>query len=165
MRPGTRKELPCFTRVLKTITSADPQPSANGLAVPLLIKLAPGEKIVINGVAVENGGDHTTLRILNQAHILRAKDILTFEEVNTPAKRIYYALQCLYLFSENQELHLEAARNFLDDFAKAAPSSAPLICEIVDHLQRNDSYQMLKVAKKLVEYERKILDHAAPKQV
>ncbi len=163
--PGLRKELPCFTRVLKTMVCANPQPSANGLAVPLLIKLAPGEKIVINGVAVENGGDHTTLRILNQAHILRAKDILTFEEVDTPAKRIYYALQCLYLFSENQELHLEAARSFLDDFAKAAPSSATLICEIIDHLQRNDSYQMLKVAKKLMEYERKILEHAPPKPV
>ena len=127
--------------------------------MPLLIKLAPGEKIVINGVAVENGGDHTTLRILNQANILRAKDILTFTEASTPAKRIYYALQCLYLFSDNQEQHLEHARTYLDDFVKAAPSSAPLICEIIDHLQRSDFYQMLKVAKKLVEYERKLLEH------
>ena len=129
--------------------------------MPLLIKLAPGEKIVINGVVVENGGDHTTLRILNQAHVLRAKDILTFDEANSPAKRIYYALQCLYLFPETQEQSLEAARGFIEDFVKAAPSSAPLVREIADHLKRNDSYQMLKVAKKLVEYERRILDNVA----
>jgi flagellar protein FlbT len=127
--------------------------------VPLLIKLAPGEKIVINGVVVENGGDHTTLRILNQAHVLRAKDILTFDEANSPAKRVYYALQCLYLFPDHQEQYLDSARQFIDDFAKAVPSSGPLITEIIDHLKRSDSYQMLKVAKKLVEYERRILDN------
>ena len=129
--------------------------------MPLLIKLAPGEKIVINGVVVENGGDHTTLRILNQAHVLRAKDILTFEEADSPAKRVYYTLQCLYLFPDNQKQYLESARNFMDDFQKAAPSSGPLIDEIINHLKRNDSYQMLKVAKKLVEYERRILNHVA----
>jgi flagellar protein FlbT len=130
--------------------------------VPLLIKLAPGEKIVINGVVVENGGDHTTLRILNQAHVLRAKDILTFEEANTPARRIYYALQCLYLFPDNQEQSLDSARGFIDDFLKAAPSSSPLVSEIANHLKRGDSYQMLKVAKKLVEYERRIMSNATP---
>jgi flagellar biosynthesis repressor protein FlbT len=129
--------------------------------VPLLIKLAPGEKIVINGVVVENGGDHATLRILNHAHILRAKDILTFEEATSPAKRIYYFLQCFYLFQDNQQQHLETARTFMDDFVRAAPSSEPLIAEISDHLNRKDSYQMLKVAKKLVEHERRILNHVS----
>jgi len=129
--------------------------------VPLLIKLAPGEKIVINGVVVENGGDHTTLRILNQAHVLRAKDILTFDEANSPAKRVYYALQCFYLFHDDREQHLQAARGYLDDFVKAAPSSAPLVNQIAEHLMRDDSYQMLKVAKKLVEYEKRILDNVA----
>ena len=132
-----------------------------GPPLPLLIKLAPGEKIVLNGVVVENGGDHTTLRILNQAHVLRARDILTFEEASSPARRVYYALQCLYLFPDNQQQYLESARTFMDDFFKAVPSSAPLISEINNHLSRNDSYQMLKVAKKLVEYERRILDNVA----
>lgn len=131
--------------------------------MPLLIKLAPGEKIVINGVVVENGGDHTTLRILNQAHVLRAKDILTFEEANSPAKRIYYTLQCLYLFQDNHAQHLELARSYMDDFVKAAPSSEPLIRDITTHLTQNNSYQMLKVAKKLVDYEKRILDNVAPR--
>ena len=130
--------------------------------MPLLIKLAPGEKIVINGVVVENGGDHTTLRILNQAHVLRAKDILTFAEANSPAKRIYYSLQCFYLFYEDREQHLATARAYMADFVQAAPSSAPLIDQIADHLTRNDSYQMLKVAKKLVEYEKRILENVSP---
>ena len=129
--------------------------------MPLLIKLAPGEKIVINGVVVENGGDHTTLRILNQANVLRGKDILTFDEANTPARRIYYALQCVYLFPNDQEQYLDSARAFLDDFVKAVPSSGPLINDIANHLNRNDPYQMLKVAKKLVEYEKRILDNVA----
>jgi flagellar protein FlbT len=126
-----------------------------------LIKLAPGEKIVINGIVVENGGDHTTLRILNQAHILRAKDILTFDEASSPARRIYYFLQCLYLFPDNQQQYLESARTLMDDFVAAAPSSTALINEIVDHLERSDSYQMLKVAKKLMEYERRILSNVS----
>ena len=133
--------------------------------MPLLIKLAPGEKIVINGVVVENGGDHATLRILNQAHVLRGKDILTFEEATSPAKRIYYALQCCYLFPDGQGTHLEQARGYMEDFVAAAPSSGALVGEIIEHLRRNDSYQMLKVARKLVEYERRILDHVATSPV
>ena len=133
--------------------------------MPLLIKLAPGEKIVINGVVVENGGDHTTLRILNQANVLRAKDILTFDEANSPAKRIYYALQCLYLFPNSQEQYLQSAHSFMNDFIRAAPSSNILIGEIIDHLQKSDPYQMLKVAKKLVEYERRILENVASEPV
>lgn len=129
--------------------------------MPLLIKLAPGEKIVINGVVVENGGDHTTLRILNQAHVLRAKDIVTFEEANSPARRIYYALQCLYLFQDNHAQHLEQARAYMNEFVAAVPSSAPLVEEIIKHLTQNNSYQMLKVAKKLVEYEKRILDNVS----
>ncbi len=129
--------------------------------MPLLIKLAPGEKIVINGVVVENGGDHTTLRILNQANILRAKDILTYDEAASPARRIYYSLQCLYLFPDNQQQYLESARTFMDDFAQAVPSSSPMIAQIIEHLNRNDSYQMLKVAKKLMEYEKRIMDNVS----
>jgi len=130
--------------------------------VPLLIKLAPGEKIVINGVVIENGGEHAVLRILNQANLLRARDILTFEEAVTPAKRVYYALQGLYLFPDNQKEYLDSAQTYISDFVAAAPSSRSLIDEITGHMNRGELYQMLKTAKKLVEYERRILDNVAP---
>ena len=129
--------------------------------MPLVIKLAPSEKIVINGVVIENGGNHSVLRILNQASLLRAKDILTLDEANSPAKRIYFALQCLYLFPENGEEYLGRANQLIAEFLAAAPSSEPLITLIKEGLKRGESYQTLKVARQLVELETRIIEHAA----
>jgi flagellar protein FlbT len=133
--------------------------------VPLLIKLTPGEKIVVNGVVIENGGEHAVLRVLNQAHLLRARDILTFDEATTPARRVYYALQCLYLFPDNQKEYLESAQAYISEFLEAVPSSRGLVDEITECLSQGEMYQMLKAAKKLVEYERRILENVASHQV
>jgi len=131
------------------------------LAVPLVIKLAPAEKIVINGVVIENGGNHSILRVLNQANLLRAKDILTIEEADTPAKRIYFSLQCLYLFPDNGEEYLGRAKVLIGEFLVAAPSSEPLITTILESLRRGEFYQTLKQARQLVELETRILENAA----
>lgn len=130
--------------------------------MPLLIRLAPGEKIVINGVVVENGGEHAVLRVLNQAHLLRAKDILTYTEANTPARRIYYALQCLYLFPGDRAQYIAEAQGFMEDFVRAAPSSQQIIQDIAASLDSGEHYQMLKHARKLVEHERRIMENVAP---
>ncbi|MBI1208674.1 MAG: flagellum biosynthesis protein FlbT [Azospirillum sp.] len=129
--------------------------------VPLLIKLAPSEKIVINGVVIENAGGNSTLRILNQANVLRAKDILTYDEAGSPARRIYYALQCLYLFSEDREKYLDLVQTLMIEFVTAAPSSEPLISQIIIELDQGDYYQTLKTARRLLDHEQRILDHAA----
>lgn len=60
----------------------------------LVIKLAPGERVLINGAVVENGDRRTRLSILTPgANILRLRDAIHPEEVNTPVRRVCYIAQ------------------------------------------------------------------------
>ncbi len=91
--------------------------------MPLKLSLAKGEKFIVNGAVIRNDGDHTDLVFENQSYILRQKDILTTETAATPASRIYFALQCAYLFPEKAENYLDTFTELLNDYLEAAPSA------------------------------------------
>ncbi|HEY5278518.1 MAG TPA: flagellar biosynthesis repressor FlbT, partial [Pseudolabrys sp.] len=62
----------------------------------LKVELKPGERLILGECLVTNGEQRTRLLIEGQAAILREKEIMTPELANTPAKRIYLALQIMY---------------------------------------------------------------------
>lgn len=127
--------------------------------MPLKITLAPEEKIIVNGVVIANGGAQATLSIMNQAQILRGKEILTADDANTPASRVYYVLQCHYLFPERAEDYRRTAEDFLTDYAQAAPSGAAIVDDIRTQLRSGQAYAALRAAKALLAHEREILAH------
>ncbi len=60
----------------------------------LVIKLKPNEKVLVNGVILQNGDRAASIRVRsNNVSILRARDAIQKEEANTPLKRIYYVAQ------------------------------------------------------------------------
>ncbi len=60
----------------------------------LVIKLAPGERLLINGAVVENGDRRSRLSILTpKANILRLRDALHPEQARTPVSRVCYIAQ------------------------------------------------------------------------
>ncbi len=62
----------------------------------LVLKIAPGERFIVNGALLENGDKPARIRISdNNVRVLRCRDALRPEEVDTPVKRIYYAIQLL----------------------------------------------------------------------
>lgn len=62
----------------------------------LVLKLGPKERILINGVVVENGDRRGRVHILTpNAKILRLKDAIHPDEVNTPVRRVCYILQLI----------------------------------------------------------------------
>jgi len=133
--------------------------------VPLKLTLAPEEKIIVNGAVLTNAGSPATLTVLNQAQILRGKDILTEQDATSPATRVYYVVQCAYLFADHAADYLKAAASFLDDYATAAPSGAPIVSKIKQQLADGTVYQALRSAKKLLAHEKEVLahvSHAAP---
>ena len=66
--------------------------------MPLTINLKPRERLIVNGVVIENSGQLAKILIHNNAALLREKDIITEQQATTPARRIYFAIQCEYLF-------------------------------------------------------------------
>lgn len=60
----------------------------------LVLKLAPHERVLINGAVVENGDKRSRLAIMTpNANILRLRDAIHPEEVNTPVRRVCYIAQ------------------------------------------------------------------------
>lgn len=60
----------------------------------LVLKLAPRERVLINGAVIENGERRTRISIMTpNANILRLKDALHPDEAKTPVRRVCYIAQ------------------------------------------------------------------------
>lgn len=60
----------------------------------LVLKLAPRERVLINGAVIENGDKRSRLAVVTpNANILRLRDAIHPEEVNTPVRRVCYIAQ------------------------------------------------------------------------
>ena len=60
----------------------------------LVLKLGPHERVLINGAVIENGDKRSRLAIMTpNANILRLRDAIHPEEVNTPVRRVCYIAQ------------------------------------------------------------------------
>ncbi|MEL7343521.1 MAG: flagellar biosynthesis repressor FlbT [Pseudomonadota bacterium] len=60
----------------------------------LVLKLAPKERVLINGAVIENGDRRSRLSIMTpNANILRLRDAIHPEDAKTPVKRVCYIAQ------------------------------------------------------------------------
>jgi flagellar protein FlbT len=60
----------------------------------LVLKLAPKERVLVNGAVIENGDRRSRLAVLTpNANILRLRDAIHPEQVNTPVRRVCYIAQ------------------------------------------------------------------------
>lgn len=121
--------------------------------MPLRIKLPAKEKVIINGAVIENAGDATTIILHNKVDILRRKEVMSEEDAVTPSRRVYYALQCAYLFKNERKKYLISFQEFLNDYVAAAPSSADMAGKVVDLVDQERYYEALRKTLKLVEHE------------
>jgi flagellar protein FlbT len=125
----------------------------------LKVELKPNERIIIGNSVIRNGEQRTRFFIEGEAPILREKDILTPTTADTPGKKVYLAVQLMYLqgdLSSHNEIYFPLVRDFLN----AAPSAMPLIAEINNRILSGDLYKALRSAKKLVAYEQDLMEHA-----
>lgn len=126
----------------------------------LKVELKPGERLIIGNCVVTNSDQRTRLFIDGKAPILREKDILTAETANSPAKRVYLAVQLMYL-DETAEKVRRQYITLINDLVQAAPSMLPLIDEMNNEILTGAMYKALKAAKRLISYEEEILSNAA----
>ena len=125
----------------------------------LKVELKPNECIIIGNCVVTNTEQRARLLIDgDNVPILREKDIMTPATADTPAKLVYLAVQLMYISPDPQVSH-GTYFSLLRDIVTAVPSAWPIIEGINIHILNGDLYQALKEARKLVAYEKKLLDH------
>lgn len=126
----------------------------------LKVELKPGERLIVGNCVITNSDQRTRLFIEGKAAILREKDILTFASANTPAKRIYLAVQLMYL-EDNIETFRTDYISLVNDIVQAAPSCIGIIDQMNNEILTGSLYKALKVAKKLIQFEQDTIANAA----
>jgi len=125
----------------------------------LKVELKPGERLIVGNCVITNSDQRTRLFIDGKAPILREKDILTFETADSPAKRIYFAVQLMYIHEDVAKLS-EDYFKLVNDIVLAAPSTIRIVDEINNEILTGQLYKALKAAKKLIQYEQELLANA-----
>jgi len=126
----------------------------------LKVELKPGERIVIGRSVVTNGQSRTSLLIDGADPVLRERDILRESDADTPAKRIAYAVQMMYLAGGTKTL-LPIYTELTRDALHAAPSMAKIVDAMTNCVLTGQLYKAFREARKLIAHEASIFDHAS----
>jgi flagellar protein FlbT len=132
----------------------------------LVLELRQGEMMIVNGAPIRFR-TKSRIELTAKARFLFGKQIMAPDQVDSPARRIYFALQSAYIGSAEERIQgLAAARVFIDAFKQATTSA--LACEILDRAlaasEADDCYQALKLARRVIRHEDSVLgrsDHPA----
>jgi flagellar protein FlbT len=124
----------------------------------LKITLKPNEKMILGGTVIFNGSSSSSDLIIEyKVPILRQKDILSEKDANSPSKRIYFAIQLMYIDEENRNIHQDIYLKLAKELVQAAPSTTGLIDKISEYILSDKYYPALKLAKNLIAYEEEAL--------
>ncbi len=122
----------------------------------LIIDLKPGEKILVGTAVITNDSQRTRLHIAGDAPILREKDIMKEEDANSPCRRIYFLIQCMYI-SPRPDEYFDKYFGMIHDIQDAAPSTSLFFAAINEKIMAAHYYQAMKEARALIKYEDKLL--------
>jgi flagellar biosynthesis repressor protein FlbT len=123
----------------------------------LVIDLKPGEKILIGTAVITNDDQRTRLHISGEAPILREKDVLQEHEANTPCKKVYFLVQCMYLARNPRDYHPKYFE-MLKLIQQAAPSTSLYFLRINEQIIEGHYYKALREAKDLITHETELLE-------
>lgn len=122
----------------------------------LVIDLKPGEKILIGTAVITNDAQRTRLHIAGDAPILREKDVMREEDADTPCKKIYFLIQCMYMSPTPQDYH-RAYFETIKEIQHTAPTTAFFFLAINEKIIEGSYYKAMREARELVKYEEELI--------
>lgn len=127
----------------------------------LRITLRDGEKMILNGAVVRAVG-RTQLCVENGAAVLRGRDVMTPDEAETPARRLYFACMMAYIDPDNLDSYREDMLVLMADLLSAFQlTEARAICTtFAEKIATNQFYRALSDCRWLIAYETEALARA-----
>jgi flagellar protein FlbT len=125
----------------------------------LVLELKPGEMMVINGAAIRFC-TKSRIELTSRARFLFGKQIMPPDKATTPASRIYYALQTVYIGTDDERvLATEELSKLIGMFRDATTSaSVKLILDTLERCAGNGDYYMaLKLGRRIIRHEEAVL--------
>lgn len=130
----------------------------------LVLKLGPYERVLINGAVIENGDRRSRIAVMTpNANILRLRDAIHPEQVNTPVRRVCYVVQLVLsgdagaAEAQQQVLRgIEQLSQVLTD-----PDSRTLLASATAWVIEGQHYQALRALRSLLPREERLFAAAA----
>ena len=114
----------------------------------LKISLKPQEKIVVNGAVIANGDRTSHLHFLNDARLLREKDIMVEEAVKTDEDYFYFLIQLIYIDPEHAKRYRLQLGKIAKMIAGAHPDREEIVESILFTLDAGHIYEAMRDCRK-----------------
>ncbi len=132
----------------------------------LVLKLAAHERFVVNGGVLENGDKPSRIRISDNVRVLRLRDALRPDQVDTPVSQVYYAIQLLITGDLEEAATLPAIHRECRALAEVFdPISAELIPTLEEMISRGNYYSALCHLRQIMVMESELLKMAPTTKV
>lgn len=126
----------------------------------LVLKLNPKERVLVNGAVIENGDRRCRLSIMTpNANILRLRDAIRPDEVNTPVRRVCYIAQLVLsgdVTPDNAKDQIIRGIEQLSQVLRDEDSRSHLDAA-TDAVTKTDFYRTLKALRNLLPREARLL--------
>ncbi|MFA3919742.1 flagellar biosynthesis repressor FlbT [Ruegeria hyattellae] len=126
----------------------------------LVLKLAPKERVLINGAVIENGDRRGRLSIVTpDANILRLRDAIHPTDATTPVRRACYALQLVLSGDCDPGEAKQALLRRIEELSQVFTDhdSRSALAEATDALIGAHHYRCLKALRALLPREDRVL--------
>jgi flagellar biosynthesis repressor protein FlbT len=130
----------------------------------LVLKLGPRERVMINGVVMENGDRRTRLEIITpDAKVLRLRDAIHPDEATTPVRRVAYVAQLVLAGEADPD---EGRRQLLRGIEQLAQvfrdeDSQARLTEATASVAEGRIYQAMRALRSLMPQEARLLGAVA----
>jgi flagellar protein FlbT len=125
----------------------------------LVLEMHQGDMMVVNGAAIRFR-TKTRIELTAQARFLFGRQIMAPHDADSPARRIYYALQTAYIGEpEERAAGLAEARLRIAEFKLATTSrqAVALLDQALASAGAGKCYQALRLARRVVQHEDAVL--------
>jgi flagellar protein FlbT len=128
----------------------------------LVLELRQGEVMIINGAPIRFR-TRSRVELTAHARFLFGKQIMAPDQADSPARRIYFALQSAYIGDDDERPRgLNAARALIEDFKNATTSAVArdMLDRAMDAAEADDCYRALKLTGRVIQHEDAALGRA-----
>jgi flagellar biosynthesis repressor protein FlbT len=128
----------------------------------LILELRPDDMMIVNGAPIRFR-TKSRIELTAKARFMFGKQIMPPEQADSPARRIYFALQSAYIGTETERPRgLEAARGLITEFKEATTSQSArdILDRALAAAEADDCYQALKLTREIIRHEDAVLQRA-----
>ncbi|WP_209427287.1 flagellar biosynthesis repressor FlbT [Pararhodobacter sp. SW119] len=126
----------------------------------LILKLAPHERVLINGAVIENGDKRSRFSIITPgANILRLRDAIHPEQATTPVRRVCYIAQLVLSGDAEADGARQQLLRGIEQLSQVFTDhdSRALLSRATEAVLSEDHYQALRALRALLPREERLM--------